>query len=88
MNHLAKETALILKSWIEVPANFTGVVKIKEYYEWYLDGELHRNDGPAVIYSIWVKEWWLNGENYSQEEWFELLTSEQKEAAIWNVDQW
>ena len=28
---------------------------------WYKDGELHRDDGPAVIYSSGVEEWYLNG---------------------------
>lgn len=28
---------------------------------WYLDGQLHRVDGPAVEYPNGPKEWWLNG---------------------------
>jgi hypothetical protein len=26
--------------------------------EWYLNGMLHREDGPAVIYADGVCEWW------------------------------
>jgi hypothetical protein len=29
---------------------------------WYLNGERHRTDGPAVEYSDGTKQWWLNGE--------------------------
>jgi hypothetical protein len=28
---------------------------------WYLNGKLHREDGPAVEYPNGTKEWWLNG---------------------------
>jgi hypothetical protein len=28
---------------------------------WYLNGKLHRLDGPAIEYSGGDKEWWLNG---------------------------
>lgn len=27
---------------------------------WYLNGDLHRTDGPAVIHPDGSKEWWLN----------------------------
>lgn len=30
--------------------------------------ELHREDGPAVVYPRGTKEWWLNGIKYSKEE--------------------
>jgi hypothetical protein len=29
--------------------------------EWYLNGKLHREDGPAVKYSDGTKGWYLNG---------------------------
>ena len=28
---------------------------------WYLNGELHREDGPAIEWEHGVKEWYLNG---------------------------
>ena len=28
---------------------------------WYLNGKLHRTDGPAVEFADDDKEWWLNG---------------------------
>ncbi len=75
--------------WDNVPENFTGVVKFSTYDIWFLNGEYHRDDGPAVIYEEGLKSWWLYNIRYdSQEEWFDSLTSEQKEKAIWNMDNW
>jgi hypothetical protein len=34
---------------------------------WYLNGDLHREDGPAVEYSSGIKIWYLNG-NYHRED--------------------
>ncbi len=55
---------------------------------WCLNGVKHRDDGPAVIYTDGTKEWWLDNEHFTQEEWFGKLTPEQKEKAVWNMDQW
>jgi hypothetical protein len=52
---------------------------------WYLNGKKHRIDGPAIESSDGYKAWYLNGINYSQEEWFEQLSEEDKEKAIWNL---
>jgi hypothetical protein len=45
---------------------------------WYKYGKLHREDGPAVIYSNGRKEYYLNGKWYknitSDEEWINFLT--------------
>ncbi len=88
MDRQTKETVLILKSWNDIPDNFTGVIIVRDNYEWYLDGEYHREDGPAIMFLNFPKEWWLHGSQYSQEEWFNALTPEQKEKAIWNMDNW
>jgi len=29
---------------------------------WYLNGKLHRTDGPASIWADGTQNWWLNGE--------------------------
>ena len=34
---------------------------------WYLNGKLHREDGPAVEWSNGSKEWWLNGELHRED---------------------
>ncbi len=113
MDHSTKETALEIKSWDEVPINFTGIIKDKGNYHWFLNGHrhrendsaiecsnhnqfwflngnLHREDGPAISYfESGIKYWYLNGLQIdSQEVWFEQLTPEQKEKAVWNMDSW
>lgn len=32
--------------------------------EWYLNGEFHREDGPAIEYLNGCKEWWVNGRHH------------------------
>ena len=34
---------------------------------WYLDGKLHREDGPAVEYVNGDKPWYLNGERHRED---------------------
>jgi hypothetical protein len=52
---------------------------------WYLYGKLHRVDGPAIELHNGDKSWCLNGKKYSQDEWFEMLSDEDKLEAIWNL---
>ena len=40
---------------------------------WWLDGELHRNNGPAVEYRDGTKVWYLNGKQLYEKQ----LLSEQ-----------
>ena len=35
---------------------------------WCLDGQLHREDGPAIEYPDGVKRWFLNDVHYTEEE--------------------
>ncbi len=55
---------------------------------WTKNGQMHRENGPAVEYNNGDCEWFINGIGYTQEEWFDKLTPEQKEKAIWNMDNW
>jgi len=54
----------------EIPEDYTGIVKY-EYgaKEWCKNGELHREDGPAVIHSNGDKEWWLDGAIIWSQKW-------------------
>jgi hypothetical protein len=38
------------------------------YKAWYKNGKRHREDGPARIFSDDDVEYWLNGKEYSKEE--------------------
>ena len=53
---------------------------------WYLNGKRHREDGPAIERHNGTKEWYLNGKELSKEEWFEQLTEEQQEKALFNLE--
>ena len=49
----------------EVPQNYTGIAEIlNEFKYWFLNGELHRIDGPAVEWANGDKRWYLNGERH------------------------
>ena len=52
--------------------------------EWRMNGKLHREEGPAVIFGNGTVEWYLNDKLFSKEEWFEALTEEQKEKALYS----
>ena len=36
--------------------------------EWFLNGEPHREDGPAIEWPDGDKQWWLHGKELSEEE--------------------
>ena len=40
---------------------------------WYLNGVIHREDGPAVEFADGTKEWWLNGVQHTEEEFNQWL---------------
>ena len=45
---------------------------------WYNEnGELHREDGPALEYSNGTKEWWIKGVRLTEEE-FQKYQKEQQ----------
>ncbi len=46
--------------------------------KWLIEDLFHRLDGPAIEWNNGNKEWWIEGEKYLEEEWFEMLTEEQK----------
>ena len=35
--------------------------------EWWLDGNLHREDGPAIEYPTGHKQWYLNGKRHRED---------------------
>ena len=70
-----------------LPENFSGVVKFTTtttdcetdtdtvviYIYHYRNGELHRDDGPAVLLEGKPHQWWIHGRQYSQEEYAHFL---------------
>ncbi len=74
-----------------LPPMYTGVIYNQELREycWLLKGCFHRIDGPAIIGLGGYQEWFVRGRSCnSQEEWFERLTAEEKEIAVWNMNNW
>jgi hypothetical protein len=56
------------------------------YKAWFINGKLHRVDGPAVEWDKYgQKEWYLNNNRYSHDEWFKALTPEQQYNYLWNL---
>jgi len=45
-------------------------------HQWYYKGYLiHREDGPAIEYSYNVEEWYLNGIEYSEKKYWEIINA-------------
>jgi hypothetical protein len=40
---------------------------------WYFNGELHREDGPALEFTSGYKCWYINGEEYSEKAYYKKL---------------
>ena len=32
--------------------------------DWYIDGKLHRTDGPASIWADGIQDWWVDGKRH------------------------
>jgi hypothetical protein len=53
--------------------------------QWYLNGKLHRIDGPAIEYPNGVKYWFLNGINYSFEEYIIAAEWGDEQIIMWKL---
>ena len=52
-----------VRSREDIPENYTGIIQYPNgTKEWYLNGERHKTDGPAIEYPDGAKYWYLNGE--------------------------
>ena len=45
-----------------------------DYTAWYFEGKLHRINGPAFEYDDGDKEWYLNGEEFSEERFNQYIS--------------
>ncbi len=41
--------------------------------EWCINGQLHRMDGPAVEYADGSREWWVNDQPLSFNQWLDAV---------------
>ena len=51
----------------------TGAEKFTIYTKHYRNGELHKEDGPAVLLEGVPHQWWVHGHQYSEEEYGHFL---------------
>ncbi|MBK1820500.1 hypothetical protein [Burkholderia orbicola] len=51
----------------------TGRKTVSIYTKHYRNGELHREDGPAVLLGGEPHEYWVHGRQYSEEEYSHFL---------------
>jgi hypothetical protein len=60
-----KKMIKLIQTVETLPDNFTGIVEDADGKKcWYLNGLLHRVDGPAVEYADGTKCWYLNGKRH------------------------
>ena len=45
---------------------------------WFLNGKLHREDGPASERSNGAKHWWLNNNNFSEKNYWKAIEKYKK----------
>ena len=52
----------------EVPENFTGIAEYPSgLKQWYKNGKLHREDGPAIEYADGTRLWFKNGKYHRED---------------------
>ena len=52
---------------------------------WYLNGERHREDGPAIEAANGTKHWWLNDKEYTKREFNEKMNPKAKELSVEDI---
>lgn len=60
------ETIYVKRNQVYIPCKLTAILKYYDRVEYYKNGKLHREDGPAVIYNNGRKEWWVNGRRHRE----------------------
>ena len=56
-----------IKHWAEIPTRYTGIAEFTNgSKQWYKEGKLHREDGPACDYSNGTKFWFLEDKEYTE----------------------
>lgn len=52
----------------DVPGDFTGIAQWPNGIKfWYLNGEIHREDGPAIEWANGKKEWFFHGQYHRED---------------------
>jgi len=74
--------------YIEEHPDFTGCLIDRDNDKaWYKNGLQHREDGPAIECTNGYKEWWLNGNYYSEQEYIIALRKIKLERVLKNINE-
>jgi len=46
---------------------YTGIKEYNGYKEWWVNGQRHRTDGPAIEFADGSKVWYLNGKRHRED---------------------
>jgi hypothetical protein len=76
----------ICLTW-KVPVNHTGIGDYAGSRAWFLNGKLHRENGPAVEWSNGAFNWHLNGKYYTFENWFEQISPQNQLEILFKIDE-
>ena len=52
---------------IDLGDGYSQRIFVDGFKEWYINGKLHREDGPAVEYPDGSKEWYINGKRHRED---------------------
>jgi hypothetical protein len=70
----------------------TMVTTVSGSKRWFLDGNYHREDGPAIIWATGDKAWYLNGKKHRTDgpaiEWEDGHTSWYLHGIQLSLDEW
>ena len=60
----------IFEFLVDVPVSFSGecYVKISKGVFCFLNGNYHNEYGPAIVYDDGIKFWYINDEEYTEEQ--------------------
>lgn len=61
---MIEEKIIFINFWYNSPKNYTGKAKLCDGVAWYKNGNLHRDDEPAIVYDSGTKYWCINGLNH------------------------
>ncbi len=55
-----------------------GIVTYPENTTYFKNNKIHREDGPAFEFGNGYKEWWIDGEKITEDEFNQLLQNKQE----------
>jgi hypothetical protein len=63
-------------------------VKHRDHQAWYLDGDYHREDGPAYLGNSGLQSWWLYGKRHRIDGPALIRSKDHKRPSLPNQEWW